>query len=79
LTNPWPRAHPYQQVNPGPGQQNLAGLYHIRLIKHTGATIFWQQQRVAVTGTLQQCEAAYRSAQTHNLAAGWWSMASFSS
>src|SRR6185437_4845066 len=45
-------------------------------IKHTGALIFWHQQSVAVTGTLEQCEAAYKSAQTHNLAAGWWSMAS---
>lgn len=50
--------------------------YYLRLIKHTGALIFWQQQSYTVTGNLQECEAAYRSAQTHNLVAGWWSLLS---
>lgn len=74
--------HPYHQANPGPGYYNPQGpqssgdRYYIRLLKHTGALIFWQQQSVSVTGTLQECEAAYRMAQTHCLAAGWWSMAS---
>lgn len=50
--------------------------FSIRLYKHTGAVILWNQQRYAVTGTLEQCESAYRGAQTHNLLAGWWSLVS---
>jgi hypothetical protein len=38
--------------------------------------IFWHQQTVRYTGTLSQCEQAYRDAQTHCLLAGWWSLAS---
>jgi hypothetical protein len=48
-------------------------VFAIGLLKHTGALIFWQQQTVRFTGTLQQCEKAYRDAQTHCLLAGWWS------
>jgi len=65
-------SYPYQP----PGYANQAGLFHLRLLKHTGAVIFWQQQTVTCTGTLEQCEAAYRNAQTHNLVAGWWSLVS---
>ena len=50
--------------------------FYLRLTKHTGALIFWQQRSYTVTGTLQECEAAYRDAQIHNLAAGWWSLLS---
>ena len=50
--------------------------FSVRLYKHTGAVIFWHQQRYTVTGTLEQCESAYRGAQTHNLLAGWWSLVS---
>jgi hypothetical protein len=70
---------PYREANPGPGYyspQSPGDRYYIRLLKHTGALILWHQQSFAVTGTLQECEAAYRSAQTHNLLAGWWSMVS---
>lgn len=58
------------------GYPDSADLYRIRLLKHTGAVIFWQQQTVICTGTLEQCEAAYRNSQTHNLLAGWWSLVS---
>ncbi|MDP7703778.1 MULTISPECIES: DUF2510 domain-containing protein [unclassified Mycobacterium] len=51
-------------------------MFHISLLKHTGALIFWQQQTVRYTGTLEQCERAYKDAQTHCLLAGWWSLAS---
>ncbi|MGD1171677.1 hypothetical protein ACKUVQ_06335 [Mycobacterium seoulense] len=44
--------------------------FSVRLIEHIGAVIFWQQRGCAVTGTLEQCERAYRSAQTQNLLAG---------
>ncbi|MGZ4528207.1 MAG: DUF2510 domain-containing protein [Mycobacterium sp.] len=50
--------------------------FSIRLYKHTGAVILWNQQRYVVTGTLEQCESAYRGAQNHNLLAGWWSLVS---
>jgi hypothetical protein len=59
--------HPYQPAGP---------VFAIGLIKHTGALIFWQQQTLRFTGTLQQCEKAYRDAQTHCLLAGWWSLLS---
>jgi Protein of unknown function (DUF2510) len=51
-------------------------LFSIRLYKHTGAVFLWHQQAFTVTGTLQQCESAYRGAQTHCLLAGWWSVVS---
>nr|WP_241011091.1 DUF2510 domain-containing protein [Mycobacterium gordonae] len=51
-------------------------MFEIRLLKHTGALIFWQQQTVRHTGNLQQCEQAYKDAQTHCLLLGWWSLAS---
>ncbi|MEE6175268.1 DUF2510 domain-containing protein [Mycobacterium sp. 050134] len=47
--------------------------FSIRLCKHTGAVILWHHQRYTFIGTLEQCEAEYRRAQTHNLLAGWWS------
>ncbi|WP_370653081.1 MULTISPECIES: DUF2510 domain-containing protein [Mycobacterium] len=56
---------------PHPGR-----LFQLRLIEHIGALIFWQQRTTTVTGTLEQCEAAYRRTQTQNLCAGWWSPAS---
>jgi hypothetical protein len=42
-------------------------------MKHTGLVIAWYNRRFTVTGTFAQCEAAIKSAQVHNLAAGWWS------
>jgi Protein of unknown function (DUF2510) len=70
-------SYPQHQTNPGPGYPNpqqFGDRYYIRLIKHTGALFLWHQQSYTVTGSLQECEAAYRSAQIYNLAIGWWSM-----
>ena len=70
-------SYPQHQADTGPGYpnpQNTGDRYYIRLIKHTGALILWHQHSFAVSGTLQECEAAYRSAQIYNLALGWWSM-----
>ena len=50
--------------------------FHLRLCEHTGAVVFWQHRSYTFTGTLEQCEAAYRTAQLHNLWAGWWSVVS---
>lgn len=75
---PYGQPGPYQ---PGPPQQsgypNSGPLFQISLWKHTGMVIMWQNQTVRCTGTLEQCEQAYRDAQTHCLTAGWWSVASF--
>lgn len=48
----------------------------MRLHKHTGAVIMWRQSSFTCTGTLDQCEKAYRDAQKHNLLVGWWSLLS---
>lgn len=59
---------------PYPGHpQDPGGQFYIKLTRHTGAFILFVHQRVAVTGSLQDCESAYRSAQTYNLLLGWWS------
>jgi hypothetical protein len=69
-------SYPQHQGGPGPGYSipQQTDLYYIRLIKHTGALVLWHQRSFAVSGTLQECEAAYRSAQVYNLTLGWWSM-----
>lgn len=74
-------SQPYQPPGPYPqpaatGYPNSAPLFRISLLRHTGALIFWQQHTVRHTGTLEQCEQAYKDAQTHCLLAGWWSLAS---
>jgi hypothetical protein len=50
--------------------------FSVRLYQHTGAVILWHQRTFTFTGTLEQCEKAYRDAQTHSLLAGWWSVVS---
>jgi hypothetical protein len=46
------------------------------LTKHTGMLVIMQTRTIRMQGTLQQCEAAYRDAQMHNLLAGWWGLIS---
>lgn len=50
--------------------------FSLPLTEHIGAVVMFQQRTYTFTGTLEQCERAYRSAQTHNLLAGWWSVLS---
>lgn len=50
--------------------------HQLKLIRHTGVLIFFQQRTYVVSGTLEQCEAEYKSAQTYNLLVGWWSLMS---
>jgi hypothetical protein len=38
--------------------------------------IVMRTQTFTVKGTLEQCEAAYKKAQLHNLLAGWWGLIS---
>jgi hypothetical protein len=51
-------------------------LFRVRLTKHTGLVMLYINQSYTVTGTLEQCEAAIREAQLHNVLAGWWSFSS---
>ncbi|MGH3723026.1 MAG: hypothetical protein ACRDUS_02720 [Mycobacterium sp.] len=62
----------YPQQYPGAAPR----YFQLRLTKHTGMLIMFSTRSYTITGTLQQCETAYRDAQTHNLAAGWWSFLS---
>lgn len=50
--------------------------YHITLRRHTGLMMWWFNQTHTFTGTIEECEREYRSAQNHNLLVGWWSLAS---
>ncbi|BBY22578.1 hypothetical protein [Mycobacterium stomatepiae] len=50
--------------------------FSVRLHEHTGVLILWVQRSVTFTGTLEQCEQAYRKAQLHCLLAGWWGLVS---
>lgn len=61
----WPRAYPVGQP-----------IFQVRVVKHTGLVVMWQNQRYTVTGNYAYCLAAIRDAQQHNLAAGWWSLTS---
>jgi Protein of unknown function (DUF2510)/Inner membrane component of T3SS, cytoplasmic domain len=62
-----------QAAPPGPGDTDV---YRIRLQKHTGLLVLMLRQNYIFTGTFQECEQAYRAAQTHNLLAGWWGLLS---
>jgi hypothetical protein len=61
-----------------PTQVGLAArqLFTITLHRHTGMLVFMSRRRSTVRGTFEQCEAAYKSAQTHNLLFGWWGILS---
>ncbi|MCV7030117.1 DUF2510 domain-containing protein [Mycobacterium sherrisii] len=50
--------------------------FSVRLHHHTGALVLWHQRSYTCTGTLEQCEEAYRHAQMHCLLAGWWGLLS---
>lgn len=50
--------------------------YFIKLHKHTGLVLLMLRETYNFSGTLPECERAYRGAQTHNLLAGWWGLAS---
>jgi hypothetical protein len=85
-SDPYPRQYPVQPPGQGypyrypqqyPVQPHAAGpVFQVRPMKHTGLVIAWYNRRFTVTGTFAQCEAAIKSAQVHNLSAGWWSFAS---
>jgi len=65
-----PSHHPPPHAYPPPQQ---VPIFQVSTMRHTGALIYWFNQRYVITGTYAQCDAALRSAQTHNFVAGWWS------
>jgi hypothetical protein len=69
--SPTPAVQPMSQ----PGADE-ARVFRIRLKRHIGLVIAWSQRTVTYTGTLAECERAYREAQIFCLAAGWWSITS---
>ncbi|WAC90683.1 DUF2510 domain-containing protein [Mycobacterium sp. Aquia_213] len=50
--------------------------FSVRLHEHTGVFVLWVQRSLTFTGTLEQCEKAYRDAQLHCLVTGWWGLVS---
>ncbi len=71
MTGPSDVRYPAPPARPG-----SPALFRIRLRRHTGVLLVYLQQTYTVTGTFEQCEHAYREAQTYNLLAGWWSLGS---
>jgi hypothetical protein len=72
-SQPWHNQPAPQQSYPPPP---AVSVFQVSTTTHTGALVFWFNQRRTVTGTYEQCEAALRSAQTHCLVLGWWSFLS---
>ncbi len=64
------------QQQPGYPPPPVEPTFQVRTVKHTGALIFWMNQRSTTTGSYAQCEAAVDAAQQHCMLAGWWSLAS---
>ena len=58
------------------GQHQGHDIFEARFKKHTGLLLIAQTRTFVVRGTLEQVKAAYKSAQTHNLLAGWWGIIS---
>ena len=50
--------------------------FAIRLTRHTGMIIVGQSRTAVTRGSLEDCLAAYKSAQLHNLTLGWWGIIS---
>ena len=73
MSHPDPPDQPYQRPGPYPSEPADDRNYRVSLQKHTGAIVLFHMQNYTVTGTLAECERAYRDAQGHNLLAGWWS------
>ena len=71
---PQPATTPYPP--PFPYRHHGEPIFTVRLRKHTGLALAFVNQNYTVSGTFHQCEAAIKDAQRHNLAAGWWSIAS---
>jgi hypothetical protein len=70
---PPPARYPAAPQYLSPPQTSSSGPLWISLVKHTGMLVLWHHRSYRVYGTLAECERAYRSAQIHNLTAGWWS------
>ena len=69
---PQPAAAPAYPGGAYLGQHQGNAIFEARFKKHTGLLLMSQTRTFTVRGTLDQVQAVYRSAQTHNLLAGWW-------
>jgi hypothetical protein len=58
------------------GQNQGKAIFEARFKRHTGMLLMSQTRTLTVRGTLDQVKTVYRSAQTHNLLAGWWGVIS---
>jgi hypothetical protein len=56
-----------------PAAPTGARVFTITVHRHTGLLVLFKRQTVTVKGTFEQCEAAIKAAQSHNLVLGWWS------
>ena len=56
------------------GPRPADGQYTIRLKKVSSFLVITQTVTTTSTGTLDQLEAAARSARVHNLLLGWWAI-----
>ncbi|WP_293004247.1 hypothetical protein [Mycobacterium sp.] len=65
-----------QQQQPSYPPPPAEPTFQVRTVKHTGALIFWMNQRFTTTGSYAQCEAAIDEAQQYCILLGWWSIAS---
>lgn len=73
---PWPGHGVSPAGYPPPPPAANEPLFTVRIRKHAGLAILMLNETYTVTGTFAQCEAALREALVHNLALGWWSVAS---
>jgi hypothetical protein len=46
--------------------------FQVRVVKFTGALIWWIRQRATITGSYAQCDAAIDAAERYCMLAGWW-------
>src|SRR4051794_31929457 len=59
-------------VDPAMPQETGPRLFRITLTRVTSFVVMTQQRRVVHTGTVEELEAAYKSAQLHCATVGWW-------
>lgn len=69
-------AAPTSAAPPGYPPPPAEPIFQVRTVKHTGAVIFWMNQRYTTTGSYAECEAAIDDAWQHCMLFGWWSIGS---
>ncbi len=49
-------------------------LWRLTVVEVTSVVLFSFRKTRTVVGSLEECEALYNRARTHNLVVGWWSL-----